>query len=154
MIPTSTLWTFLRPTLLPLPLLPKLCIEFPGGDTIDLDIKDIGRRRIPSRDLSNSHLLTSFYCASDFIASSDTSSGISTSPIPSLDQDVLKNNLLEGSGIAKLDPDKISFLNLSSNLWSSGSYRLCIILLYSFWYNVPCWDYFDNMHIQGLMSSS
>ena len=51
----------------------KLCLEFSSGDTVDLEMKDIGRRRIPSRDLSNSHFPPSFSCASDFLASSDKS---------------------------------------------------------------------------------
>ena len=29
----------------------KLCLDFSSGDTVDLDMKEIGRRRIPSRDL-------------------------------------------------------------------------------------------------------
>ena len=52
--------------------LTKLCIEFSSEDTVDLDMKGIGNRHIPSRDLSNSHFPPSFSCASDFLASSDT----------------------------------------------------------------------------------
>ena len=29
----------------------KICLDFSSGDTVDLDMKEIGRRRIPSRDL-------------------------------------------------------------------------------------------------------
>ena len=29
----------------------KLCLEFSSGDNVDIDMKDIGRRRITSRDL-------------------------------------------------------------------------------------------------------
>ena len=31
----------------------KPCLYFFSGDTVDLEMKEIGRRRIPSRDLSN-----------------------------------------------------------------------------------------------------
>ena len=72
LIPTSTIWTFLCPTLLWLPFFTKLCIEFFSEDTVDLDMKGIGNRHIPSRDSSNSHFPPSFSCASDFLASSDT----------------------------------------------------------------------------------
>ena len=67
----------------------KLCLEFSSGDTVAIEMKDIGKRRIPSRDLSNSNFLPSFYFASYFLSSSDTSSFKSTAPISSLDQSVL-----------------------------------------------------------------
>ena len=51
----------------------KPYIDFSGGNTVDLDMKEIGCRRITSRDLSNSHFPTSFSCASDFLAYTDTS---------------------------------------------------------------------------------
>ena len=34
----------------------KIYLHFYIGDTVDVEMKEIGRRRIPSRDLSNSHL--------------------------------------------------------------------------------------------------
>ena len=101
----------------------KRCLEFSSGDTDDIHMIDIGRRLIPSRDLSNSQFPYSFSCASDFIDSSETSAYRITSPIPSLDQYVLMQKLLEGSVLAKLGPDKIYFFNLYSNLYSSGLHR-------------------------------
>ena len=38
----------------------KLYLEFSSGDTVDLDMKEICRRRIPSKDFSNSNFLPSF----------------------------------------------------------------------------------------------
>ena len=67
----------------------KLCLDFSSGKTVDLEMKDIGRRWILYIELSNSHFLTSFYCASSFIASSVTSSCRSTFHIPYLDQYIL-----------------------------------------------------------------
>ena len=67
----------------------KLCIDFYSGDTVDIEMKDIDRRRIPSRDLSNSHFLLDFFCVSDCIASYDTFDYRSTATIPSLDHSVL-----------------------------------------------------------------
>ena len=68
----------------------NLCLDFSSGDTVDIEMKDIGHRRIPYRDLSNSHFPPSFYCAYDFIASSDTSACRITATIPSLYQSVLR----------------------------------------------------------------
>ena len=31
----------------------KICLEFSSRDTVNLEMKEIGRRRIASRDLSN-----------------------------------------------------------------------------------------------------
>ena len=67
----------------------KLCLDFSSVDTVDLEMKYIGRRCIPSRDFLNSHFLPSFSCAYDFLASSDTYDCRSTTPIPSMDQSVL-----------------------------------------------------------------
>ena len=110
----------------------NLCLDFYIGDTVDIGMKDIGRRRIPSRDLSNSHFLPSFSCASDFIAPSETSYYRSTDTIPSLDQSVLMYNLLEWSGLAKVGSDKIYFFNRYSNLWYSVFHRFCISTISSF----------------------
>ena len=38
----------------------KLWFEFSSGDTVDIDMDEIGRRFIPSRYLSNSHFPLSF----------------------------------------------------------------------------------------------
>ena len=67
----------------------KLCLDFYSGDTIDIKMKEIGPRCIPSRDLSNSHFSPEFLCAYDFIASTDPSACRSNPLIPSLDQSVL-----------------------------------------------------------------
>ena len=67
----------------------KLCLEFSSGYTVDLEMKEIGRRRIPSRDLSNSQFPPAFSCASDFLDSSETSDYKSTDPIPYLEQSFL-----------------------------------------------------------------
>ena len=64
----------------------KTCLEFSSGDTVDLEMKEISRRHIPYRDMSNSHFPLIFSCAYEFLASSDTSSFRSTAPVPSLDQ--------------------------------------------------------------------
>ena len=94
----------------------KLCLDFYSGNTVYLEMKDISRRHINSRDFSNSHFPPSFSCASDFLASYETSACKRTSTIPSLDQSVLIYNLLEGSGLAKVGPDNMSFFNLPCNL--------------------------------------
>ena len=67
----------------------NICLDFSCGDTVDIEMKEIGRRRIPSRDLSDSHFPLSLYCASDSFAYSESSSCKSTSPIPYLDDSVL-----------------------------------------------------------------
>ena len=46
----------------------NICLDFSSANTVDLEVKEIGRRCIPSSNLSNSHFLPSFYCASDFLA--------------------------------------------------------------------------------------
>ena len=104
----------------------KLCIEFSSGNTVYLDMKEIGRRRIPSRELSNSHFPPYFYCSSAFLPYTGKSPCIITTPIPSLDQYVFIWDLLDGSVIAKLGPDKISFFNRSRNLCSSGFHGFCV----------------------------
>ena len=38
----------------------KQCLDFSSGDTVDIEMKEIGLRRIPSRDLSNSHFSPTF----------------------------------------------------------------------------------------------
>ena len=45
----------------------KLFLELFSGDTVDLDMKEIGHRLIPYRYFSNSHSPPSFYCAYDFL---------------------------------------------------------------------------------------
>ena len=50
----------------------KLCLKCFSGDTVDLKMKLIGRRRIPFRDLSNSHFPLDFTCVSVFIASTES----------------------------------------------------------------------------------
>ena len=67
----------------------KLYPDFSSGNNVDLDMKEIGHRRIPSRDFSNSHFSPAFYCASDFIAFYEKYACKITAPIPSLDQYVL-----------------------------------------------------------------
>ena len=110
----------------------KLCLEFSCGDTVDIDIKKVGHRCIPSRYLSNLHFSLSFSCASNFIASIDSYDCIIPYPIPSLDQYILMYNLLYGSGLTKVCPDTIYFFSHSSNLWSFGVHRLYISSIYSF----------------------
>ena len=51
----------------------KLCLEFSSYETVDIEMAEIGRRRIPSRDLSNSYFPLAFSCAYDFFAFSETS---------------------------------------------------------------------------------
>ena len=67
----------------------KLCIYFPRGGTIDIEMKYIGHRSIPYRGLSNPHFPPFFSCASDFLDLSETSACKSTTSIPSLEQCVL-----------------------------------------------------------------
>ena len=62
-------------------------------------------------------------------------------------------NLLEGSGLDKVGPDKISFFDLSINLWSYGFHRFCISSIFSFWYSVPGWGCFEKMCLWGLICS-
>ena len=104
----------------------KLCLDFFSCDTVDIEMKEIGRSRISSRDLSNSYFPPEFSCASDFIASSETSYCKSTAPIPSLDQYVLVYNLLKGSGLDKVSPDQIYFLKNPSNIWCYVFHRFYI----------------------------
>ena len=61
------------------------CLKFSNGDTVALDKKEIGFKRSTSRDLSNSYFKSYFYCASDFLSSTDSSTCRSTATIPSLD---------------------------------------------------------------------
>ena len=67
----------------------KLCIEFSSDDTVDTKMKEIGNRRIPFRDLPNSHFKMSFYFDSYFLVSSEKSACRSTTTIPYLDQSIL-----------------------------------------------------------------
>ena len=115
----------------------KLCLYITSGNTVDLKMKSIGPRRITSRYFSNSHFSPSFSCDSDFFASDEISDCRSTALVPSLDQYILMWNLLYGSGLDKVGPDKVSFFSHSSNLWSSGFYRFCIITISSFLDIVP-----------------
>ena len=66
----------------------KLCLDFSSGDTFDLEMKEIGRRRIHSREFSNSQFTLYFYFDSDFIASYETYACRRTAPIKSLDQSI------------------------------------------------------------------
>ena len=50
----------------------KLCIAFSSGDTVDIEMKEIGRGRIPSREFSNPHFSPAFSCDSEFIASTES----------------------------------------------------------------------------------
>ena len=104
----------------------KLHLDFSSIDTVDLDMKEIGSGRIPSREFSNSHFPPSFSCASEFIVSSYTSAYKSTTTILSLNWSILMYNLIEGSGLAKVGPDKIYFFNRSSNIWFSRFHRFFI----------------------------
>ena len=54
----------------------KLFLEFSSGDTVDLNRKKIVRRSIPSSYFSNSHFPPSFYCAYDFLVSTESYSCI------------------------------------------------------------------------------
>ena len=63
----------------------KLCLDFYSGETVYLDMKDIGRRRTTYIDFSNSHFPLSFSCAYDLLASSETSACRSTATTPSLE---------------------------------------------------------------------
>ena len=63
----------------------KLCIDFSSSDTVDIKMKEIIRRQIPSRDLSNSHFSPDFYCASAFLASTKSPDCRSTATTTSLD---------------------------------------------------------------------
>ena len=66
---------------------------------------------------------------------------LSESPIPfhpwNLERSILMYNPLDGSGIAKLGPDKISFFNRYINLCSSEFHRFCISSVSSFLDSVP-----------------
>ena len=92
--------------------LTNLCLYFYIGNTVHLDMKAIGRRFIPYKDLSNSHFQPSFYCSSEFLASSETSDCRSTSPIPSLYQSVLMLTLIEVSSFGKVGSDKYMYLTI------------------------------------------
>ena len=124
-----------------------ICLDFSSGDTVDLEMKENGCRRIPSREFSNSHFPQSFSYASNFIDSSETSTCRTTDTIKYFDQSVLMYNLLEGSGIAKIGPDKISFFNRSSNLCSSGFHRFCISYISSLWDIVPSWGCLNKVYL-------
>ena len=67
----------------------NLCLDFSRGDTVDLDMKEIGHRRITSRDFSDSQFPPSFSCVSDFLSSNDASTCRSTNLIPSLEHSSL-----------------------------------------------------------------
>ena len=49
----------------------NIYLDFSSGDTVDTETKEIGRRWITSRDLSNSQFPPEFYCDSKFIASTE-----------------------------------------------------------------------------------
>ena len=91
----------------------NICLEFFNFNTVDLEMKEIGRRRITSRYLSKSHLTLFFYFASEFIASAESYSYRSPTPIISLNQSVLIYNLLYGSGITKLICNKYISLTVT-----------------------------------------
>ena len=66
----------------------KVCIKFFSRNPVDIEMEEIVRRRITSRDLSNSHFPPSFSWDYAFIASYDTIDCRSTAPITSLDQSI------------------------------------------------------------------
>ena len=66
----------------------KLSLDFSSGDTVDLEMKEIGRRPITSRYLFNSQFSLHFFCAYDFLASAYSSDCRSTAPIAPLDQSI------------------------------------------------------------------
>ena len=113
--PTNDLTASYSPT--------KVYLEFSSGDSNDIEMKEIVRRPIPSRDLSNLHFPPYFSCDSDFIASAKSSACRITITIPSLDQYVLMYNLIDGSGISNVGPDTMSLFIRSSKFWSSGLHR-------------------------------
>ena len=71
----------------------KSLLELSSGDTVDIEIKEIGRKRIHSRDSSNSHFKQAFYCASKFIDSTESYACRRNTPMTYLDQSVLRSNL-------------------------------------------------------------
>ena len=68
----------------------KLCIEFSSDKTFDIETKEIGRRCIPFRNVLNYNFPQDFYCASNFLDSTKSST-FRTPPtlIPLLDQYIL-----------------------------------------------------------------
>ena len=67
----------------------RLCLEFSSGDAVDIEMKEIGCRQIPSRELSNSNFPPSLCCDSEFIYSIESSDYRNTAPVISLDQYIL-----------------------------------------------------------------
>ena len=67
----------------------KLDLDFFSGITVDIDMKEKGRRHNPSRDLSNSHFSPSFSFIYEFLASSEIATFRSTDPITYLYQSVM-----------------------------------------------------------------
>ena len=64
-------------------------LKFSRGDTIDIEMKEIGCRRITSRELSNSHFPPYFYWDYEFLSYTDSSACRSTAPMMYLDQYIL-----------------------------------------------------------------
>ena len=67
----------------------KLCLDIISGDTVDIEMKEIGRRHFPFRDVSNQHFLPVFSFAYIFLASTESSDFISNAPIYSLYNSIL-----------------------------------------------------------------
>ena len=65
------------------------CLNVSSSYTVNIDKKQICRRRITSREFSNSHFPPSFSCAYEFLASTDSSDYSSAKTIISLDLYVL-----------------------------------------------------------------
>ena len=66
--------------------LTNLCLNFFSDETVALDIEKNGRKRVPSRDLSNSNLSPYFYCDFEYVAPTESFSCRSNAYIPYLDQ--------------------------------------------------------------------
>ena len=67
----------------------KTFFDFSSGVTVYLEMNEIGRGCIPSRDFSNPHLTFAFYCASNFIEYTESYVCTSTAPISSFYQSIL-----------------------------------------------------------------
>ena len=66
----------------------NICINFSSGNTVDLNTKEIFRRKITSKDWSNLQFTLLFSCAYDLIDSVDTSACRITTLVTLLDQSV------------------------------------------------------------------
>ena len=104
----------------------KLRLKFSSWDTIDLEMKEFGRKQILSREFTNSHFPPAFSCASNFLASTESFACRITAPIPSFYQYILIYILRYCSGISNVCPATMSSFNLYSNILSSVIYMFCI----------------------------